>query len=106
MAMVTAIVKRPDELVGHMTNVSDRLETMQTTVGGYIETVTLDRQVVIVCNEEGIIKGLDPNCAVCGIPFYGTIVAIGYDNKGNFSDIPIKMPEWRERYLKMRKIGG
>ena len=34
MAMLRAIVKRPDELVGHMTNVSDRLETMQKTVGG------------------------------------------------------------------------
>lgn len=106
MAMLRAIVKRPDELVGHMTNVSDRLETMQKTVGGYIETVTLDRQVVIICNEEGKVKNLEPNCAVCGIPFYGTIVAIGYDGKGNFADIPIKMPEWREHYLKMRKIGG
>ena len=82
MAMLRAIVKRPDELVGHMTNVSDRLETMQKTVGGLIETVTLDRQVVIVCNEEGKIRGMEPNCAVCGIPFYGTIVAIGYDGKG------------------------
>lgn len=106
MAMLRAIIKSPDDLVGHMCNVSDRLEAMQEAVGGWIETVTLDRQVVIVCNEEGKIRGMEPNCAVCGIPFYGTIVAIGYDGKGNFADIPIKMPEWRSEYLKMKKIGG
>ena len=105
MAFIKAIVKRPDQLYGCMCNVSDRLETMQKTVGGLIETLTLDGKVVIICNEEGRTKGLDPNCVVCGHPFYGTIVAVGYDGRGNFSDIPISMKEWKADYLRMKKIG-
>lgn len=106
MGMFRAIVKRPDELYGHESNVFDSLKAMQEIVGGYIQTLTLDSQVVIICNEEGRIRGMDPNCVVCGIPFYGPIIAIGYDGKGNFADLPIKMARWKSHYLKMKKIGG
>lgn len=40
------------------------LESMQQTVGGLIETVYLNDDVVLICNEEGKVNGLPPNRAV------------------------------------------
>ena len=40
MERIKAVVKRPDEKFGHMTNISNSLKNLQNTVGGYIETVT------------------------------------------------------------------
>ena len=100
MAMIRAIVKRPDEEYGHMTNVSNRLETLQKTVGGYIETITLDKDVVLIVDEEGRIKeNPQYNCHVKGIPLYGTIVAIGYNGAGEFADLTISMKDWKTKYL-------
>ena len=98
MAMLRAIVKRPDEQYGHMTNVSNRLETMQKTVEGYIETITLDNKVVIICDEEGRLKGSPINCTVSRIPFVGVIAAVGYKGE-EFADLPISMKDWKSNYL-------
>ena len=37
------------------------LEWMQNTVGGYIEIITLNKDQVLVINEEGKLEGLDYN---------------------------------------------
>ena len=56
---IKCIVKRPGEQFGHMTWVSDSLENLQKTVGGYIETVTLpEHNLVLICNEEGSIRDM------------------------------------------------
>ena len=62
MGKIKSIVKRADEEYGHMTWISNTLENLQRTVGGYIETVTLPGGVVIICDEEGRIKGKPFNC--------------------------------------------
>lgn len=41
-AKIKVIIKRADEEYGHVTNISHRLENLQNTVGGYIETVNID----------------------------------------------------------------
>lgn len=68
--------------------VENTLEALQKIVGGYIETVTLPNAVVI-CNEEGRIQNLEPNCVVISFngvtPFVGTIVIAGIDGE-EFSD--------------------
>lgn len=47
----------------YLTNMENALKLMQEAVGGYIETVTLMTRpkVVLVCNEEGLIKRLPFN---------------------------------------------
>lgn len=50
------------------------LASMQQTVGGYIETVTLPDGLVLICDEEACLKGLPPNrmvdgTVICG-PFF------------------------------------
>ena len=95
MNKIKAIIKRPDEEFGHMTWISDTLENLQKTVGGYIETVTLASDLVVICNEEGRLLGLEPNCTVCGIDFVGTIIVVGVQGDA-FADVPIELGEWKK----------
>ena len=61
---IRAIIKRPDEEYGHVSYISDTLENLQRTVGGYIETVTIASDMAIICNEEGKILGMPLNRSV------------------------------------------
>ena len=107
---IRAIIKRPDEEIGHVTNVSNTLENLQRTVGGYIETVTFrstaakEKNFVVICDEEGRLKGEEHCCTVdarrtyaIGYPveFVGTIVALGI-NGDEFTDCPISRKLWAE----------
>ena len=67
--------------------VDNTLKALQAEVGGYIETVTIASDAVIICNEEGRILGLPDNCRVCGVDFVGTILVVGR-NKDEFCDVP------------------
>ena len=99
---IKAIVKRPDEQFGHMTWVSDSLENLQKTVGGYIETVTLDNGLVLICNEEGRVRDMPYNFTLRRIrgvvtvqnAIFGTVIACGADGD-EFADIPIDFNEWK-----------
>lgn len=99
MPKIKAFIKRPDEEFGHSTAVSNTLENFQRNVGGYIEAVTLGKvlgkgDLVIICNEEGRLRGLPYNCCICGIDFVGDIVAVGADGD-EFCDVPITFAEWK-----------
>ena len=99
---IRAIIKRPDEPFGHMTNISNTLANLQNTVGGYIETITIRDGLVIVCNEEGKLKGLAPNFRIPGDEIVGTVIICGEkpgEDGDEFCDIPIEFAEWKE-YLK------
>lgn len=102
MSKLRAIIKRPDEEFGHVTNISDTLENLQRTVGGYIETVTITAEVngkrkrfVIVCDEEGQLKGKEPNCSVLNVRFCGDIAVLGIEND-DFVDCPLTFGEWKD----------
>ena len=100
---IKCIVKRPDEQFGHVTWISDSLKNLQNTVGGYIETVTLDNGVVLICNEEGKLRDMPYNFTVRRMvhtflpvsnPIFGTVIACGAD-EDEFADIPIDFNEWK-----------
>jgi len=99
---IKCIVKRPDEQFGHVTWISDSLENLQKTVGGYIETVSLDNGLVLICNEEGRVRDMPYNFTlrrIYGIvpihnPIFGTVIACGADGD-EFTDIPIDFNEWK-----------
>lgn len=99
---VRCIIKRPDELVGHVTNISTRLENLQRTVGGYIETVTYCTDLVIICNEEGRLLGLPYNCTIAGVDFVGDIIVIGSDGE-EFSDLKLSLKDWKECWLGVKE---
>jgi hypothetical protein len=91
---IKAIFKRVDRQDAYTSSISNDLENFQRYVGGYIETVSLFKEekghpgVVLICNEEGIPKGLPYNCRIAGIPIFGDFVIVG--TKGDeFCDVPV-----------------
>lgn len=91
--VIKAIVKEPgkeaqEELIGN------DLASLQKKVGGYIETVTVAEDLVIICNEEGVLLGLPYNCTLLGEPFCGTILFVGVDGE-DFADCPISLDFFR-----------
>ncbi len=84
---IDVLIKDPGKKPRHVA-ISDRLENLQKTVGGYIETVTLNTDLVIICDEEGRLKDKPYNCRICGVDFVGTIIFAGIAGD-EFSDIPV-----------------
>ena len=95
---IKAIVKRPDEQVGHVCYVSDALENLQKTVGGYIEALQLGDGLFLICNEEGRLKNLEKNFVITNggfqIQIVGTVLIVGSDGE-SFSDVPISKTKWQ-----------
>lgn len=89
------IIKRPDEQYGHVTNISMSLENLQRTVGGYIETIPAVGGAIIICNEEGKIKELEPNMWYYHDQLRGTIIVCGREGE-ELSDIPISLSIWKQ----------
>ena len=107
MTRIRAIIKRPDELTGHMTNISHTLENLQKIVGGYIEAVPLREGVIILCNEMGKIQGLDWNIQHPHDKhdiLVGTIIICGVKGE-HFVSLPpsFEMSTWKEILAKRRK---
>jgi hypothetical protein len=53
-------------------DIANELRALQKVVGGYIETVRLPHQLVLVCNEEGLLNNLPYNRTVQGHRIVGT----------------------------------
>jgi hypothetical protein len=108
-AKIRAILKRPDESFGHMTNISPKLENLQKIVGGgyVIKPIAEKPGLIVLCHYD--LRGLpirrlldyyadDCYCAktliVCGMK--------GEDQE--FIDIPIEFAEWKELVKKWRGL--
>lgn len=85
---ITAVIARPNELA-EITEIENDLETYQAIVGGYIECLTLDEKAVIICNEEGKLKGLPDNFAYKGDVIVGTVVIVAIKNN-DFSSLSLE----------------
>lgn len=96
---IKVIIKRPDEVVGHMTHINNTLKNLQRIVGGYIQTVTIGdaQKIVMICNEEGKLQELDPNF-IYGITvpdmIVGTVIICGTDGE-EFADTELSMEQWK-----------
>lgn len=88
------IIKEPGEPIGHFAEIDNTLEAMQEIVGGYIETITLPG-CVIVCNEEGKLRGLPENLKLPNDTVVGTVIICGKDDD-EYTDVPIGMFGWFE----------
>jgi hypothetical protein len=77
-------------------DIENKHEAFQEAVDGYIETVTLiPDEVVMIVNEEGLLRGMGINpLASClyGSAIVGVAVVVGVDGE-EFCDVP-------ERYLR------
>lgn len=69
------VVKQPDEYAEVTGRIENTLDGLQKLVRGYIETVTFE-DCVVICNEEGRILRMAPNCRFRGVDFFGPIVVV------------------------------
>ena len=80
-------------------DIENKLEAFQEAVDGYIETLTLvPDEVVMIVNEEGLLRGLGINPLATALycsAIVGVAVVVGIDGE-EFCDVP-------EQYL--RKYG-
>ena len=70
-------IKQPGKLPAIEPLFDNRLESFQKAVGGYIEAVTVASDLVLICNEEGRLLNLPFNATICGMDFYGPVLAVG-----------------------------
>lgn len=73
---IICVIKGPGERP-IVASIPNTLEALQKAVDGYIETVTIASDLVLICNEEGRLLDLPDNCTVCGVNFVGPILAAG-----------------------------
>lgn len=57
------IIKKVGQ-IGEVVEVENTLETWQGIVNGYIQTFPLTTDMLIICNEEGKLIGLEPNIEI------------------------------------------
>lgn len=78
--------------------IEDTLPALQNEVGGYIECITLEPDVVMIINEEGKLQGLQGNRRFRNDVIVGNIIIVGTDGKGNTCSLS---PAGIEKYSKM-----
>ena len=84
---IKAYAIRPGDFQGHFIDIENELEPLQEFVGGYIETVSLFTNLVIICNEEGRLRDMDYCCTILGHDFVGPVLIVGRD-RDEFDDVP------------------
>jgi len=83
---IRVMTKRPGR-IWRIQHIDNTLEALQQFVGGYIETVTVMNNVVIICNEEGAIQWLPFNVNLLGYNFLGPVILAGVKGE-EFADLP------------------
>ena len=97
MGEIKALYKKPGEELKE-SRIDNTLEALQEAVGGHIETLTLDHDLVVVCNEEGKLRGMDYNATVASEDIVGPFLALGVD-ADEFADCPVDPEEFKFLYM-------
>ena len=97
------IIKRPCDQFGEEATIPNTLKALQEAVGGYIETVTLCSDLVVICDEEGRIKGKPHCCNIGGVDFCGTVILAGVDGD-EFADIPCGYGDFKRLFPQLWEI--
>ena len=87
---IWAIIKRPGEQPEERL-IPNELREYQRRVGGYVEAVGLDGGAVLLCNEEGKLRGMPHNVTLPGgEEIVGTAVIVGMDGD-EFVSCPMRV---------------
>lgn len=85
---ITVLYKAPGREPELKPLFENSLAAFQNAVGGYIETVTVTSDMVIVCNEEGRINGMPFNVKFLNWDFHGPILIVGTKEE-DFASFPL-----------------
>lgn len=75
--------------------IENDLKVLNQLVGGYIEVVRVDDDILLICNEEGKIQGLPLNFSMGYDAIAGTAVFVSFDGKEDFTDLN----DWQIEFL-------
>lgn len=100
MNEINVIYKEPGKLA-QIRTINNDLKTMHGLVEGYIEVVNIEKDVALICNEEGKLLDLEPNIYVNGIndTVVGPIILAGVSGE-DFTSID----DYHSR-IYMRELG-
>lgn len=101
LRMIKVAIKRPNE-DPYVVPVSAELDAMQKLVGGYLQEVKICNDLIVLCDEEGKLKGQPYNCCLCGLTFVGTLVFAGVKNN-DWADLPLSYSEFRTLFSRLYK---
>ena len=101
--MIKAFVKHPNQ-DPYLAPISAELEAMQELVGGYVQQIAINSDLVILCDEEGKLKGKPYNCTFCSHDFVGTLVFVGVRDD-DWADCPLSYGEFRTCFASLYKEG-
>ena len=81
--------------------IGNELGVLQQIVGGYIETVRISGNGILVMNEEGKLRGLEPNfyLGAIGDTIVGPVLIVG-EYGDEFADLPADEADETERILR------
>lgn len=99
--MIRAFVKHPNQ-DPYLTPLSAELEAMQKLVGGYLQEVAISTDIVILCDEEGKLKGKPYNCTFGTHTLVGTLVFVGVKDN-DWADCPLSYGEFRTAFPALYK---
>lgn len=82
------IRKHPGQMP-EVIDVENDVDAICAELDGHMEAFTIAQDLVILCDEEGRLKGKAPNIALkgLGVDFCGTILIVGVDGE-EFCDVP------------------
>jgi hypothetical protein len=88
--MIRILIKEPGK-DPEVREVEHELKTFQNIVGGWIETVPILKNIILVCNEEGLLLNLPVNI-INNYKFCGTVffVRTKYENFVSLTDDDIQ----------------
>lgn len=108
-AVIKAVIKRPGEYPADM-EIENTLDALQQAVGGYIEIASTGFQdTVLIFNEEGKNKDLQPNIALSDRAgnvydiIVGTIIAVGVKDN-YFADLTDYQQKFLKNWLDVRSV--
>jgi len=104
MDWISVYVKDPGKKLEER-QLKNELDSLQRMVGGYIEAVTLTNGIVVICDEEGRVKGRPHSAYLDGVDFCGRIILAGSEGE-EFSDCPLSMEEVIRQYPYLASESG
>lgn len=85
--------------------IKDTLKAKQELVGGLIEVVSYNDEILLICNEEGKLFNLPPNLAFDYDYIAGDCFFVGDDyDKGDYKDLTDKQVEDLREMIREREI--
>ncbi len=78
--MITIVTKEPGK-EAYSKKIMDELGEYHLIIGGTLESVSFDKNQILLCDDEGKLKGLEPNLLVPGDVIVGPVIVVGTEGE-------------------------